>query len=68
MLCSPLVSCLLVALVSLLWSRAAGDRIPVAELDEGVVATYVKDMKDKYEKVFTPFKKLCKSNKVSFVF
>ncbi|KAL6224209.1 hypothetical protein ACLB2K_003065 [Fragaria x ananassa] len=42
----------------------SGDRIPVAKLDEGVVATYVKDMEDKYEEVFTPFKKLCKSNKV----
>ncbi|KAL6226725.1 hypothetical protein ACLB2K_000686 [Fragaria x ananassa] len=42
----------------------SGDRIPVAELDDGVVATYVKDMKDKYEEAFTPFKKLCKSNKV----
>ena len=39
----------------------------MTELDAGVVATYVKDMKDKYEEVFTPFKKLCKSNKVSFV-
>ncbi|KAK9948014.1 hypothetical protein M0R45_003605 [Rubus argutus] len=41
----------------------SGDRIPVIELDESVVATYVKDMKDKYAEVFTPLKKLCKSNK-----
>lgn len=45
---------------------AAGDRIPVTELDQSVVATYVKDMKDKYAEVFTPLKKLCKSNKVNF--
>ncbi|XP_061995493.1 U-box domain-containing protein 34 isoform X1 [Rosa rugosa] len=42
----------------------SGDRIPVTELDEGVVATYVNDMKDKYEEVFTPLKKLCQSKKV----
>ncbi|OWM83087.1 hypothetical protein CDL15_Pgr011769 [Punica granatum] len=42
----------------------SGDRIPVEELDESMVAMYVGEMKLKYEEVFVPFKKLCKSSKV----
>lgn len=45
---------------------AAGEHIPVTELDAKLVATYVKDMKEKYEEVFDPFKKNCKTKKVSF--
>lgn len=35
---------------------AGGDHVAVAELDENVVATYVEEMKVKYEQVFAPFK------------
>lgn len=46
---------------------AAGDHIPITELDANLVATYVKDQKQKFEEVFIPFKKKCKNNqKVSF--
>lgn len=47
---------------------AAGDHIPVAELDAKLVATYVKDMKEKFEEVFDPFKNKCKTKKVSLFF
>ncbi|VVA10305.1 PREDICTED: U-box [Prunus dulcis] len=42
----------------------SGDHIPVAELDAKLVATYVKDMKEKFEEVFDPFKNKCKTKKV----
>uniref|UniRef100_A0A5B7BWZ9 RING-type E3 ubiquitin transferase n=1 Tax=Davidia involucrata TaxID=16924 RepID=A0A5B7BWZ9_DAVIN len=42
----------------------SGDHIPVKELDANVVALYVQDMKVKYEEIFIPFKKLCKTRKV----
>ncbi|KAI3407427.1 E3 ubiquitin ligase (RING-type E3 ubiquitin transferase) (Serine/threonine-protein kinase), partial [Psidium guajava] len=42
----------------------SGDRIPVAELDENVVAMYVEETKVKFEQVFVPFKKMCKAWKV----
>ncbi|KAF8036532.1 hypothetical protein BT93_C2302 [Corymbia citriodora subsp. variegata] len=42
----------------------SGDRIPVAELDENVVAMYVEETKLKYEQVFASFKKMCKPRKV----
>lgn len=43
----------------------AGERIPVEELDENVVAMYVEDVKTNFEEIFVPFKKLCKTSKVS---
>ncbi|PQM40510.1 U-box domain-containing protein 34 isoform X1 [Prunus yedoensis var. nudiflora] len=42
----------------------SGDHIPVTELDAKLVATYVKDMKEKFEEVFDPFKNKCKTKKV----
>ncbi|XP_030530038.1 U-box domain-containing protein 34-like [Rhodamnia argentea] len=45
----------------------SGDRIPVAELDENVVAMYVEETKVKFEQVFVPFKKMCKPWKVETV-
>ncbi|XP_068343450.1 U-box domain-containing protein 34-like [Pyrus communis] len=41
----------------------SGDHIPITELDANLVATYVKDQKQKFEEVFIPFKKKCKNNK-----
>lgn len=43
---------------------SAGDFIPVAELDENMVAMYVQDVKEKLEEVFVPFKKLCRTREV----
>lgn len=43
----------------------AGERIPVEELDEDVVAMYAEDVKANFEEIFVPFKKLCKTCKVS---
>ncbi|KAE8651489.1 U-box domain-containing protein 34 [Cucumis sativus] len=40
-----------------------GDLVAVSELDADVVALYVHDVKQKYEQVFVPFKKLCKREK-----
>lgn len=34
------------------------------ELEENVVSMYVQEMKLKFEEVFIPFKKMCKSRKV----
>ena len=42
----------------------AGEPMPIEELDENVVAMYVDDMRVKFEEVFVPFKKLCKTRKV----
>ena len=42
----------------------AGEPMPIEELDENVVAMYVDDMRAKFEEVFVPFKKLCKTRKV----
>lgn len=44
---------------------AAGDCIPIAELDENVVKVYVQDVKLKTEEIFVPFKKFCSSRNVS---
>lgn len=41
-----------------------GDLVAVSELDADVVALYVHDVKQKYEQVFVPFKKLCRREKV----
>lgn len=46
----------------------AGDHIPIKQLDPNVVAMYVEDMKGRHEEIFTPFKKLCKTKKVSLIF
>lgn len=43
---------------------AAGESIPIEELDENVVAMYMEDLKLKFEVIFVPFKKLCKTRKV----
>lgn len=45
---------------------AAGSKIPVEELEESVVSMYKRDLRKEFEQVFVPFKKICKSNKVSF--
>lgn len=44
----------------------AGSKIPVEELEESVVSMYKRDLRKEYEEVFLPFKRICKSNKVSF--
>ena len=46
----------------------AGDRIPITEMDENVVAMYVQEVKLKFEEVFIPFKKLFRTRKVGFGF
>lgn len=42
----------------------SGEPMPIEELDENVVAMYVDDMRAKFEEVFVPFKKLCKTRKM----
>ncbi|XVE70638.1 hypothetical protein DITRI_Ditri10aG0087400 [Diplodiscus trichospermus] len=42
----------------------AGDRIPITEMDENVVAMYVQEVKLKCEEVFIPFKKLFNTRKM----
>ncbi|GMY36344.1 U-box domain-containing protein 34 isoform X1 [Fagus crenata] len=42
----------------------SGEYIPVEELDENVVAMYMEDLKLKFEVIFVPFKKLCKTRKM----
>ncbi|XP_075650817.1 U-box domain-containing protein 34 [Castanea sativa] len=42
----------------------SGEPMPIEELDENVVAMYVDDMRVKFEEVFVPFKKLCKTRKM----
>ncbi|XP_021276863.1 U-box domain-containing protein 34-like isoform X2 [Herrania umbratica] len=42
----------------------SGDRIPITEMDENVVAMYVQEVKLKFEEVFIPFKKLFKTRKM----
>ncbi|KAG2712848.1 hypothetical protein I3760_04G145400 [Carya illinoinensis] len=42
----------------------SGEHIPVEELAENVVATYVEDVKLEFEKVFFPYKELCKTRKM----
>ena len=43
---------------------AAGDSIPIEDMDANMVKMYVQDTKLKFEEVFIPFKKLCKTKKV----
>ncbi|KAF5935243.1 hypothetical protein HYC85_026372 [Camellia sinensis] len=42
----------------------SGDSIPIEELDANVVRMFVHDMKLKFEEIFIPFKKLCKTRKI----
>ncbi|XVF48961.1 hypothetical protein PTKIN_Ptkin03bG0230100 [Pterospermum kingtungense] len=42
----------------------SGDRIPITEMDENVVAMYVHEVKLMFEEVFIPFKKLFKTRKM----
>lgn len=42
----------------------AQDRIPIKELDANMVAMYLQEMKEKFEQIFIPFKKLCKTREV----
>lgn len=42
----------------------SGTYVPIKDLDAKVVAMYVQDMRVKCEDIFTPYKKLCKSDKV----
>lgn len=39
----------------------SGEQIPINELDANVVELYVQDMRAKFEQIFLPFKKLCKT-------
>lgn len=41
---------------------AAGERLPVEEVEERVVEMYVRDVKQEFETVFVPFLKMCKSS------
>ncbi|KDP33866.1 hypothetical protein JCGZ_07437 [Jatropha curcas] len=41
----------------------SGNRLPVEEVDENVVALYVQDVKVKFQEIFLPFKKICKTQK-----
>lgn len=50
---------------------AAGERLPVEEVEERVVEMYVRDVKQEFESVFVPFLKMCKSSNAkvgSFLF
>uniref|UniRef100_A0A1J3GWA9 RING-type E3 ubiquitin transferase n=1 Tax=Noccaea caerulescens TaxID=107243 RepID=A0A1J3GWA9_NOCCA len=42
----------------------SGSKIPVEELEESVVSMYKRDLREEYEQVFVPFKRICKSSKV----
>lgn len=42
----------------------SGDRIPITEMDENVVAMYVEEVKLRFEEVFIPLKKLFKGKKM----
>ncbi|XP_054820746.1 U-box domain-containing protein 34 [Prosopis cineraria] len=42
----------------------SGDCIPIMDLDANVATAYVQDVKEKFEKIFIPFKKLCKAGTV----
>lgn len=42
----------------------SGDHIPIEELDANVAAMYVQDMKAKFDEIFLPFKKLCKTREI----
>lgn len=50
---------------------AAGERLPVEEVEERVVEMYVRDVKQEFETVFVPFLKMCKTSSAkvgSFLF
>lgn len=47
---------------------AAGANIPIEQLDTHEVEMYMKDAKVEFQKIFLPFKKLCKRKKVGFSF
>ncbi|KAI8553433.1 hypothetical protein RHMOL_Rhmol05G0015500 [Rhododendron molle] len=42
----------------------SGANIPIEQLDTHVVEMYMKDAKDEFQKIFLPFKKLCKRRKI----
>lgn len=53
----------------LMWAlpySAAGDTIPIEQLDAHVVEMYIKDTKLGFQEIFLPLKKLCKRRKVGF--
>ncbi|KAI4335267.1 hypothetical protein L6164_013930 [Bauhinia variegata] len=39
----------------------SGELIPIEKVDASVAAAYVQDVKEKFEPIFIPFKKLCKT-------
>ena len=43
----------------------AGEYIPVTDLDADVAAAYIQDVREKFDQIFVPFKKLCKASTVS---
>ncbi|XP_058213614.1 U-box domain-containing protein 34-like [Rhododendron vialii] len=42
----------------------SGANIPIEQLDTHVVEMYMKDAKEEFQKIFLPFKKLCKRKKI----
>ncbi|XP_043707385.1 U-box domain-containing protein 34-like [Telopea speciosissima] len=42
----------------------SGNYIPIKQMEAGVVAMYMQDTKLKYEKIFLPFKRLCKTKEM----
>ncbi|KAG5547153.1 hypothetical protein RHGRI_012989 [Rhododendron griersonianum] len=51
----------------LMWAlpySAAGDTIPIEQLDAHVVEMYIKDTKLGFQEIFLPLKKLCKRRKI----
>lgn len=44
---------------------AAGEQVPINELDANVVELYAQDRRANFEQYFLPFKKLCRTLKVS---
>ena len=41
---------------------AAGERLPLKEVEERLVEMYVREVKQEFESVFVPFLKMCKSS------
>lgn len=54
--------------LSFIITKTAGDSICIEQLDPNVVAMYMEDMKLKLNEIFIPYKKLCKTTKVSLIY
>lgn len=46
---------------------AAGERLPLKEVEERLVEMYVREVKQEHESVFVPFLKMCKRSSRSKV-